>query len=93
MHQQPRCLSPVHIKYLVSLKKKCLNIHQALYVEVFEILWIDPEKFEGIIPRLGVFHTICTLHSIIGKRFQDAGLRGVKAGIVADGSVIGVIKG
>ena len=42
-----------------------------------------------IIPRLGVFHTTCTLISIIGKRFQDAGLRDlrVKAGILlADGS-------
>ncbi len=60
-----------------------------------EILWKHPEKFEGIIPRLGVFHSKCKLLSIIGKRFQDAGLRDlrVKAGIVADGSVTGVIKG
>ena len=33
------------------------------------------EQFRDIIVRMGAFHTICTLLGIIGKRFQDAGLR------------------
>ena len=45
--------------------------------------------------RIGVFHTACTLLSIIGKRFQDAGLRDlcVESGAIADGSVAGVLDG
>ena len=45
--------------------------------------------------RLGTFHTICNLLSIIGKRFQDAGLRDlcVEAGIMAEGSVSSALEG
>ena len=37
--------------------------------------------------------TACTLLSIIGKRFQDAGLRDlcVESGVTAEGSVVGVL--
>jgi len=45
---------------------------------------------------MGVFfHTISTLLSIIGKRFQDAGLRDVcvESGVIADGSIAGVMEG
>lgn len=41
---------------------------QAIYAKATEILWKHPEKFKQIVPRLGVFHTICTLLGIIGKR-------------------------
>ena len=39
-----------------------------------------------------MFHTICTFLSVIGKRFQDAGLRDVmiESGIISEGSVFGV---
>ena len=44
---------------------------------------------------MGVFYTACTLLSIIGKRFQDAGLRdlSVESGAIAEGSVAGVLDG
>ena len=44
---------------------------------------------------MGVFHTACTFLSIIGKRFQDAGLRdlAVESAVVAEGSVSGVMDG
>ena len=44
---------------------------------------------------MGVFHTACTLLSIIGKRFQDAGLKDlcVESGVIAEGSVAGVLDG
>ena len=45
--------------------------------------------------RMGVFHTACTLLSIIGKHFQDAGLRDlcVESGAIVEGSVVGVLDG
>ena len=44
---------------------------------------------------MGVFYTVCILLSIIGKRFQDAGLRDlcVESGAIAEGSVAGVLDG
>ena len=44
---------------------------------------------------MGVFRTVCTLLSIIGKRFQDAGLRdiGIESRVIAEGSVTGVLEG
>ena len=42
-----------------------------------------------------MFHAACTLLSIIGKRFQDAGLKDlcVESGVIAEGSVAGVLDG
>ena len=44
---------------------------------------------------MGVFHTACTLLSIIGKHFQDAGFRDlcVESGAIVEGSVAGVLDG
>lgn len=42
---------------------------------------------------MGIFHTLCTLLAILGKRFGDAGLKDlcVESGIIADGSIGGVL--
>ena len=42
-----------------------------------------------------VFHTACTLLSIIDKRFRDASLRDlcVESSVIAEGSVAGVLDG
>ena len=69
---------------------------QALYAKSAEVTWKHPDKFKTtIIIRLGVFHTICTLLTIVGKRFQDAGLRDlcIESGLIADGYISGVIDG
>ena len=44
---------------------------------------------------LGYFHTIGTLLVIIGKHFQDAGLRDlcIECGIISEGSIAGVLEG
>ena len=44
---------------------------------------------------MGVFHTICNLPGIIGKRFLDARLRdlAVESGVIAEGSVDRVLNG
>ena len=67
---------------------------QALYAKAAEVTWIHPDKFmTTIIIRLGVFHTICTLLAIVGKRFQDSGLQDlcIESGVIADGSISGVM--
>ena len=68
---------------------------QALYAKATEIVWKHRDRFSGLVLRMGTFHTICTLLGIIGKRFQDAGLKDlcVEAGVVASGSTAGVMEG
>lgn len=78
----------------LQLNKIVCVFDQALYAKAAEVLW-KQEKFKNIIIRMGVFHTICNLLSIIGKRFQDAGLRDlcVESGVIAEGSVSGLMDG
>lgn len=78
----------------LGLKKIVCVFDQALYAKAVEIGWKHSE-FQNIIPRLGVFHTICTMLGILGKRFEDAGLRDlcIESGVVAEGSVAGVLDG
>lgn len=53
------------------------------------------ETQRDIIARMGAFHTFCTLLGIIGKRFQDAGLRDlcVESQVIPERSVSGVMEG
>jgi len=68
---------------------------QALYAKALEVAWKNEELFSPVIIRMGVFHTICTMLAIVGKRFADAGLRdlSVESGVIAEGSVSGVLDG
>ena len=68
---------------------------QALYAKACEVVWKNPDNFHHIILRMGVFHTICTMLAVSGKRFGDAGLRdiSVESGVIADGSIAGVLGG
>ena len=68
---------------------------QALYAKASEILWKQKEVYCNIILRMGVFHIICNFTSILGKRFQDGGLRDIciESGILGEGSVNGVTDG
>ena len=52
-------------------------------------------QFNAIVLGMEVFHAICSFLAMIGKRFQDAGLRDVcaKSGVIADGSAAGVLEG
>ena len=70
-------------------------LDQALYAKATEIVWKYPDMFKGLALRMGAFHTVYTLLSIIGKRFQDAGLRDIctESGVIAEGSVSGVLDG
>ena len=67
----------------------------ALYAKATETAWKHTSKYANIILRMGTFHIIITLLAIIGKWFQDAGLRDtcIESGIIAEGSVFGVLAG
>ena len=47
---------------------------QAFYAKACEVVWKNPDNFHPIVLRMGVFHIICTMLAVIGKRFGDAGL-------------------
>ena len=83
------------IKNTLKLKSIVHVFDQALYAKATELQWKQSERFKDIVSRMGVFHTACTMLSIIGKRFQDAGLRDlcVESGVIAEGSVAGVLDG
>jgi len=68
---------------------------QALYAKALEIVWKHQERFGCIVLRMGVFHTLCTMLAILGKRFGEAGFRDlcVESGVIADGSIGGVLDG
>ena len=68
---------------------------QAIYAKAFEVKCKEYEKFKPIVLRLGTFHNLGTLISIIGKRFLHAGLKDlfIEAGVVAEGSVSAVLEG
>ena len=48
----------------LQLNKIVCVFNQALYAKACKILW-KQDKFKNIIIRMGVFHTICNLLSII----------------------------
>ena len=89
MNQSNLMMEQLHLERIVVV------MDQALYAKATEIAWKHREKYARIVLRMGTFHTIMTLLAIIGKRFQDAGLRDlcIESGIVAEGSVSGVMNG
>ena len=54
-------------KQVLELKSIVLVFDQALYAKAKEIVWKHPDHFSDIVLRMDVFHTVCTLLSIIGK--------------------------
>jgi NhaP-type Na+/H+ or K+/H+ antiporter len=60
----------INIMHSLELNTIVLCIQPTLFSKAAEVVWKHLEKFKGITLRLGVFHTICTLLSSVGKRFQ-----------------------
>ena len=77
------------IKESLNLNEIVCVFDKAFYAEAADIVWKHPDTFQSIVPRLGMFHTICNFQGIIGKRFRDAGLRdlAVESEVIAEGSV------
>ena len=84
----------VQIKESLKLKSIVVVFDQALYAKAADITWKHSERFKSIVLRLGGFHTIVTFLGILGKRFQDAGLRDIciESGVVTEGSVAAVLE-
>ena len=83
------------IKESLGLKEIVCVFDQALYAKAADITWKHPEKFQPIVLRMGVFHTMCNFLGVIGKRCLDAGLRdlAVEPEVIAEGSVDRVLNG
>ena len=82
-------------KSALELDSVIVVFDQAIYSKAVEIMWKHGEEFKSVVPRLGAFHTIVVLLSIIGKRFGDAGLRDtiIESGVIEEGSVAKVLDG
>ena len=82
------------VRKMLNLKEIVVVIDQALYAKAAEIKWKHLSTYSSIIFQLGTFHTICNLMSIIGKRFQDAGLKDlcIESGVIAEGSISKVLE-
>ena len=72
-----------------------MHMDKALYAKATVIASKHTSKYANIILRMNTFHTVLTLLDIIGKRFQDAGLRDtcIESGIIAEGSIYCVLEG
>jgi hypothetical protein len=88
-------LNVLKIKEQLNLPEITCVFDQALYAKACEVIWKHSEKFKTVILRMGVFHTICNMLSILGRRYQDAGLRDldIESGVIAEGSIGGVLDG
>ena len=85
----------VEIADQLELPAIVIVVDQAIYCKAQTIRWQEPSFLKKIVIRLGAFHTTMTALACIGKRFQEAGLQDIliEAGIVATGSVTGVMNG
>ena len=74
-----------------------LVFDQAIYAKAQKIIWEDDteEWKKRLVVRLGAFHTKMSYLACIGIRHKDAGLADIiiESGLVASGSVKGVING
>ena len=83
------------VRKIFNLPEIVVVMDQALYAKACEVAWKHKDLYAEVLLRLGTFQPIFNLLSIIGKRFQDAGLRYVctESGIIAEGLVSDVLKG
>ena len=52
-------------------------LDQAIYAKALDIVWQPAmsNSFRKLVLRMGAFHVACIFMTVIGKRFQDGGLR------------------
>ena len=85
-----------HTKDELKLKHVVIIFDQVIYYfKAVEITWKHRDLLFDIVPRLGVFHTISCLLSVIGKLFLPADLRDViiESGVIEEGSLDRVLNG
>lgn len=59
----------------LKLTSRRVFFDQAIHWKALEIKSRNSNLHKPIVLRIGTFQTLCTLIPIIGKRFQDAGIR------------------
>ncbi|GBM17909.1 hypothetical protein AVEN_108996-1 [Araneus ventricosus] len=79
----------------LGIKETVLVFDQAIYSKAQQIRWKEEKYKTSLVIRLGEFHVSMSFLAVIGKRFKDAGLYNilVESGIVAEGSINGVLSG
>eukprot|EP00112_Aurelia_sp_Birch-Aquarium-sp1_P024033 Seg7404.3 transcript_id=Seg7404.3/GoldUCD/mRNA.D3Y31 product="hypothetical protein" protein_id=Seg7404.3/GoldUCD/D3Y31 len=63
------------IKDKLDLSSIVVTFDQAIYAKAIDIKQKEPDKFKSIVLLLGGFHTLMMALGIVGKRYDDAGLR------------------
>ncbi len=83
------------IKNELKLKEIVCVFDQAIYCKAIEIKLKHMDQFNEVILRMGTFHVTCIFILIMGKIFQDAGLRDIltETDLIAGGSVSSVLDG
>jgi len=79
----------------LNLPSIVCTFDQALFAKAAEIAWKYPDEYSPVVLNLGGFHLICNFMSIIGKRYEDAGLKDIliESGATAEGSASGILSG
>ena len=91
---------------IYEILNRCLAIKETLkqsaivcvfdqYSKAVEIKWKTPNQYKDCILMLGMFHMLMMYLGIIGKHFNEAGLRDVliQSQILAEGSVDKALTG
>lgn len=88
-------LKSLEIADKMNIKEIVLVFDEAIYAKAQQIRFKEEKFKDRLVLRLGEFHTSMTFLAILGKRFKDAGLSNIfiESGIVAEGSVNGVLNG
>ena len=82
-------------KDALNLKSIVVVMDQAIYAKMMEISLKHQELFQHLVLRLGMFRTTGVLLTVIGQRFNVAGLRDfvIKSKVIAEGSVKKILNG
>lgn len=79
----------------VNQEVTIITFDLAVVMKAYSIIWQNPEEFQNILVRIGVFHTICSYLGVLGKMMSGSGFEDIiiEAGICASGSIDQVLRG
>ena len=58
----------------LSQSKTVVTFDQTLYYQARELVWLFPDKLDGIVLRLGGFHIAMNFLGVLGQHFADSGV-------------------
>ena len=67
----------------------------AIYTKAKEIQWRYPEEFETLVVRMGGFHIALNFLSVIGKKFEESGIKDLltESGVYGSNTTLALLKG